>query len=107
MPTRREKRGQCPRCGLWGPMPDCQACGEPLEKPKRFRMTKKRIKLVHAVACGRKGIPYEVYKERLQAYGITSSKQMNRETYIQFMRDLRTLPDSEAWKARRQEKRAA
>jgi hypothetical protein len=82
---------KCPRCGGRTAASDC--CGIMLAERRRWRMTKSLIQRVHAIARGSKGLDEEAYRLRLRAVGVESCKQLSREQYHVFMRDLAKLPD--------------
>lgn len=58
-------------------------------------MTRDRLKLVHALAR-RKGLDDETYRLRLGAVGVTSSKELKRESFQAFVDGLNKLPDRRA-----------
>lgn len=89
---------QCLRCGLINPGSalECGDCHAPLIKP-RFRMDAKRIKRVHAIAYGRKGLSESEYRDVLAGLGIKSCKEMKQRHYREFMRRMNKLPDAAAW----------
>lgn len=97
MSFRRHGHRQCPRCGFWYPKaitycPTDQVKLGRRRKP-RWEMTPERIKRVHAIARGRKGLSEEDYRLRLKHYGIDSCKQMDERTFKRFMHELKALPD--------------
>ncbi len=95
----------CPRCGTRYPFRDaagktithCRSCRVPL-RPKRFHMNKRRTRWVHIYFLSRKGLTYHEYKLRLQAVGVDTCKDLNREQYARLFREGRKLPDSPKWK---------
>jgi len=90
---RRPRTRQCKRCGRVndGKVKECTSCGTSLIR-RRFRMTKGRLAMVHALAS-RKGLDRELYELRLQAYGVASSKDFKRRQFERFVEDLKRLPD--------------
>ncbi|MDQ2069279.1 hypothetical protein [Natronospira bacteriovora] len=97
MSFRRVGHRQCPRCGFWfeKSVKHCPTDGVKLGRRRkpRWEMTPERIKRVHAIALGRKGLSYEDYKLRLRQYGVDSSKDMDEKTFKRFMHHLKALPD--------------
>lgn len=93
MGTRRRPR-QCPRCGRMNPAKEreCVECFTPLVKAP-FRMDKRRIRYVHALAR-QKGLDDELYRLRLQSVGVNSCKDLKRDSYNRFVREMRRLPDA-------------
>lgn len=63
-----------------------------------FRMTKERVRYVHALALKRKGLSYEIYKLRLGAVGVKSSTQLKRASYARFVAGLKALPDAPGYR---------
>lgn len=82
---------ECPMCGRTTYKTWC--CGIDLSARTPWRMTKDRIRAVHMVARGRKGLTEEQYRLRLGAVGVTTSLALSREQFNDFMRGLRALPD--------------
>lgn len=70
----------------------CVSCGTFLVKPV-FRMTKAKLQAVHALAR-QKGLDDELYRLRLQAVGVDSSKKLRRKQFDEFMTGLKALPDA-------------
>ena len=89
-PTQR----QCSRCGYSFPnVKECPTCGVDLVK-RRWKMTRKRIAYVHALALQQKGLTHEEYKLRMQAITTkTTCKDLTRNDYKRFTADLQALPD--------------
>lgn len=85
----------CPRCQQ--PTPNAWCCGLELTARKRWRMTHDRVRMVHVLACSRKGLTEEEYRMRLGAVGVDSSLQLSRDTFHDLLRGLRSLPDSPTW----------
>jgi len=75
-------------------------CLTPLVK-KRFRMTRARLARVHILAQ-KKGLIVgrddELYRLRLQDIGVASSKDFKQADYVQFIRDVRRLPDASSYR---------
>lgn len=44
--------------------------------------------------ASRKGLDRELYELRLQRYGLSTCKEMDRATFRKYMRDLARLPDA-------------
>jgi len=81
----------CPRCSF--PTSASECCGIILSQRVRWRMTKLLIRRVHAIVA-KKGLDEEIYRLRLGAVGVESSKDFTREQYHAFMRALAMLPDA-------------
>lgn len=89
---------QCPLCDRRAVMRWC--CGIDLSvQPRGFRMTKALLRMVH-VQAARKGLDEEIYRMRLRAAGVASSKDFTREQFKAFMAGLSALPDAPARSAR-------
>lgn len=89
---------RCPLCDRSTTNGYC--CGIDLTvRRRRWKMTPALCKLVHVVAA-RKGLDDDTYRLRLQARGVKSSKDFDRETFKAFMADLSRLPDAPARRAR-------
>lgn len=93
----RKRPRQCARCGHVQPSTEkqCTQCGTWLV-PKRFRMDRKRVKLVHALARQKGLIGHgddELYRLRLHRVGVESSKDLKRAQFDELVRDLKRLPD--------------
>lgn len=93
--TPERARRRCPRCGrLTGAM-DC--CGILLAARRRpWRMTADKVRLVHVLKA-RKGLDDDIYRLRLGAVGVASSKDLKREQFHTFLRGLAALPDAPTW----------
>ena len=91
--ARRKRPRQCARCGRLNKAAErqCVSCGTWLVK-RPWRMTKDRIKLVHALAR-QKGLDEEFYRLRLQRIGVDSCKEMRKADFERFVREVRALPD--------------
>ena len=91
MPPRTR---QCPRCATYNDMDrkTCELCHTPLRQ-QRFHMTGDKIKYIHTLAMRQKGLTREEYEDNLQAVGVTSSKDMKRKHYYQFLQRMKALPD--------------
>jgi len=87
--AQRLKRCQC--CGklVARSFRVCTYCQTPFE---RFRMNHERVKLCHVLAH-KKGLDDETYRLRLNAVGVKSSKQMTKAQYLEFVKNINTLPD--------------
>lgn len=70
----------------------CPFCTGPLII-NRWRMTKARIALVHALARD-KGLDRELYKLRLKAIGVDNCKELSADGFNQFISGLRRLPNA-------------
>lgn len=87
---------QCPRCGIWVPrrFRRCPQDGASLVMEK-FEMNNDRIRYLHGLALGRKGLSYEDYKLRLHGVtGHTTCKDLSRVEFLKFVSDLKGLPDA-------------
>lgn len=82
-----------------------QCCGIDLASKRRWKMTPDRIKYVHALAQGRKGLSDETYRLRLAAVGVESSLQLNRVQYLSLIQGLAKLPDKPGYRGRRADAR--
>jgi len=82
-----------------------QCCGIDLASKRRWKMTAERIKYVHALAQGRKGLSDETYRLRLAAVGVESSLQLNRVQYLSLIQGLAKLPDKPGYRGRRADAR--
>lgn len=82
----------CPKCGARTNSAWC--CGIDLLARCRWCMTRDRIRDVHVLALGAKGLDEETYRLRLAAIGVESCKQFTRQQFDDFMRALRALPDA-------------
>lgn len=102
MHSRKARKRQCPRCGHWWPGKYKRCPEDQTDMVRhRFVMNKRRIKIVHTVARARKGLTREDYELHLQRVGVESCKDMGRAEYLQFMRNMRRLPDAPDWAPRR------
>ena len=92
--ARRIRPRQCNRCGMLNQASArrCTSCGTELVK-KPWRMTKDKIALIHALARD-KGLDEEMYRLRLQAVGVESSKEMKRKHFDDFVKGVKRLPDA-------------
>lgn len=91
-------RRTCPVCQSGTHKHYC--CGVFLLASRRpWAMRPEYVKLVHVVKA-RKGLDEETYRLRLQAVGVASCKDLGREAFRTFIRELGKLPDSPAWRDR-------
>lgn len=99
----KKRAKQCARCGREGEpgAVQCAACGTLFPRLRApWRMTKGKIRLVHALArqkglileCGGK-LDDEIYRLRLQAVGVASCKALKRDQFNAFMEGANALPD--------------
>lgn len=88
----------CPRCESATQNEWC--CGLQLSNAAPWRMTGERVRHVHALAMGRKGLDEESYRLRLRAVGVESSKDLSRTQFDRLTQGLLALPDCAAWKAK-------
>lgn len=84
---------QCARCGTSSPgkIKTCPSCGTTLVK-QRFKMTPERIKRVHVLAR-QKGIDRILYKDNLNAVGVSSCKDMKEQHFYAFLARMNRLPN--------------
>lgn len=82
---------QCPRCRRKTDIGYC--CGVDLASLREWRMTPERVRAVHVLARGCKGLDEDMYRMYLRAVGVASSKQLSRVQFRQLMNDLAKLPD--------------
>ncbi|MDR3389887.1 MAG: hypothetical protein P4L92_22855 [Rudaea sp.] len=90
---------QCPRCRRTSDIGYC--CGVDLAAMREWRMTPERVRAVHVLARGCKGLDEEAYRLRLRAVGVESSKQLSRVQFRQLMNALQRLPDAPKYTARK------
>lgn len=88
-------RRTCPRCERI--TADRWCCGLDLACGTPWRMTRERVRHVHALAYARKGLDAETYRLRLRAVGVTSSLELDRGQFERLVRGLLALPDAPAW----------
>lgn len=91
---RRPRAKQCPLCGTVssGRVPRCPRCGTELIK-RRFKMSPKHIKLVHALAR-QKGLSDVHYRDNLHAVGVETCKDMKQKHFDEFLQRMAKLPDA-------------
>lgn len=95
-------RHTCPRCGAATAQRWC--CGIDLAARAPWRMTRERIRHVHALAYGRKGLDEDTYRLRLRAVGVGSSLELDRAQFERLVQGLLRLPDAPDWTAKQRAK---
>lgn len=93
----------CPICESRTSATHC--CGIDLASKRRWKMTADRVKYVHALAMGRKGLDDDTYRLRLSSVGVESSLQLNRVQYLSLIQGLAKLPDKPGYRGRRADAR--
>lgn len=99
--TASKRTRQCPRCrSTIRSRKRCSVCNVSLVKT-RWQLTPARIRGLRAIAHGRKGLDEETYHLRLNALGLTTTKDLTQDLYYQFRRGLLSLPDRPDWAEKR------
>lgn len=86
---------QCKLCGRFAAgVKECPRCGNPLVR-RRWRMTKARIRYIHALAA-EKGLitrhDDELYRLQLQAVGVASCKELTAPQFNRLVSWMKRLP---------------
>jgi hypothetical protein len=89
---RTDMPRECPLCGRHTSGGWC--CGIDLTAARPWRMSPDRIRSVHVLAMGTKGLDEETYRLRLEAVGVTTSKDLDRAQFTALVQGLRALPDA-------------
>lgn len=92
----------CPRCraSIGARRQRCPQCQADLRRAP-WQMTAGRIRVLRTIVHTRKGLDEETYRDLLGAMGVTSTKKLTRQQYLDLRARLMSLPDSPTWRPRR------